>query len=377
MSKSLHNPKGLILPKIVHLIAAARPNFMKIAPLYHALKADDGYEPKIIHTGQHYDANMSDDFFTDLMLPKPDYHLGVGSGTHAQQTGGVMIGYEKIVLEDERPDLLVVVGDVNPTVACAMVGTKLHIPVAHLEAGLRSGDRTMPEEINRLATDAICDVLWTPSPDADEHLRHEGHPPERIVRVGNIMMDSFELMRSKIDAAASPEKYGVKEGEYGVVTLHRPSNVDDEATLRLLVDQLKQAAQKLPLVFLVHPRTKGRLEAFGMYDELNGAEGITLGEPVSYVPFMSLVKSAKMAITDSGGLQEETTYLGLPCLTLRPNTERPITITEGTNRLVTPESLMVEIDDVLAGNWSKGEKPAMWDGKTASRVLADIKRLIA
>lgn len=362
------------MKKIIHLIAAARPNFMKIAPLYHALNKQDWCDVHIIHTGQHYDANMSDSIFADLMLPEPHFHLGIGSGSHAYQTGTVMLKYEKIVLEEERPDFLVVVGDVNPTAACSQVATKLHIPVAHLEAGLRSGDRRMPEEINRLVTDAICDTLWTPSPDADENLLREGHPAERVVRVGNIMMDSFELLRDKIEAEKSPEKHGLEVGNYGVVTLHRPSNVDEYDTLKSLVDQLLKVSEKIQLIFAVHPRTRNSLQKHGLWDSLGSTDRLKLVEPVSYTPFMSLVKSAKLIITDSGGIQEETTYLNIPCLTLRENTERPITITEGTNKLVTVDNLMENVDLVLEGKWRSGTKPDLWDGKTAGRIVKEIKK---
>lgn len=360
---------------VVHLIAAARPNFMKVAPLYHALRAEPWCDVKLIHTGQHYDANMSDAFFRDLRLPAPDHHLGVGSGSHAEQTGGVMIAYEKICLKD-RPDWIVVVGDVNSTAACAMVGAKLHIPVAHLEAGLRSGDRRMPEEINRLVTDAIADVLWTPSPDADENLRREGVDPARIQRVGNIMMDSYELLRDRIEGEGAAAANGLTPGGYGVVTLHRPSNVDDPATLRLLVDQLKAAAALVPLFFAVHPRTRKRLEEFGLWDELAAAPRITLAEPLNYVRFMSLVQDAQLVITDSGGVQEETTYLGIPCLTLRENTERPTTVTEGTNRLVTPTDLLDHVRRAVSGQWEKGRRPEGWDGRTAERIVRKLKERV-
>ena len=355
----------------VHLIAAARPNFMKIAPLFHELEKQDWCQPKIVHTGQHYDANMSDAFFSDLKMPKPHIHLGVGSGSHAEQTGNVMIAYEK-VCQQRPPDWIVVVGDVNSTLACALVGAKLRIPVAHLEAGLRSGDRAMPEEINRVATDAIVDLLWTPSADGDEHLRREGVPAEKIERVGNIMIDSFELMRSQISAAAIPESLGLTPRGFGVVTLHRPSNVDDQDKLSEIVDSLIIVSEQLPLVFPVHPRTHRQLEKFGLLEQLSSAAGIRLLDPMPYVEFMSLVVDAAVTITDSGGIQEETSYLGIPCLTLRENTERPITVTEGTNQLIGAHQL----EESIVGAIQREIAPrsiALWDGRTAGRVAASLK----
>jgi UDP-N-acetylglucosamine 2-epimerase (non-hydrolysing) len=358
--------------KFIHLIAAARPNFMKIAPLYHALKKTDWAEPVIVHTGQHYDLNMSDAFFRDLVLPEPHRHLGVGSGTHAEQTGKVMIAYESVLIE-KRPELVVVVGDVNSTVACTLAAVKLGVKAAHLEAGLRSFDRTMPEEINRIVTDSIADILWTPSPDGDENLLREGIAPEKIERVGNIMIDSLEMMRPRIMAENAAAKYGLTKGAYGVVTLHRPSNVDNPETLGNLCGALKRIAADLPLVFPVHPRTRKNLEAFGLCDDLSAAPGLHLDHPVSYIPFMNLVFNCRLAITDSGGIQEETTYLGIPCLTLRPNTERPITVTEGTNRLCTPENIERQAA-VLLTDHLKPKRPEFWDGKTAQRVVDSIKR---
>ncbi len=358
-------------PARVHLIAAARPNFMKVAPLWHALSAAPDFMPTLIHTGQHYDANMSDAIFADLGLPEPDHHLGVGSGSHAEQTGRVMIAYEAVA-QAERPDWLVVVGDVNSTLACALVGAKLRIPVVHLEAGLRSRDRDMPEEINRLATDAIADVLWTPSADGDENLLAEGIPATRIANVGNIMMDSFELVRPRIEETAEPIALGLPSA-YGVVTLHRPSNVDDPAALAALVEAMLDVQQRLPLVFPVHPRTAHRLAAAGLDAKLE-AGGVRLVGPLPYVRFMSLVAGATAAITDSGGIQEETTYLGIPCLTLRENTERPITITHGTNRLVRAANLATALNEALGTPRAERARPKHWDGRTAERCVADLRR---
>ena len=357
----------------VHLIAAARPNFMKVAPLYHALDARPWCTPRLVHTGQHYDDNMSASFIDELGLPEPHHHLGIGSGTHAEQTGGVMIAYERLCAA-HRPGLTVVVGDVNSTAACALAAAKLLIPVAHLEAGLRSFDRTMPEEINRIVTDAIADMLWTPSADADDNLAAEGIPAGRITRVGNIMIDSLILMRPRIEAAAAREEFGFDKRGFGMVTLHRPSNVDDAATLGILVETLVTLAGRLPLVFAVHPRTRARLEEFGLLQRLDGAPGMHLAEPMGYIRFMALVCDCRLVITDSGGIQEETTYLGIPCLTLRDTTERPVTVSAGSNRLVTPGDLADHVARAMAGDWPTGRRPDLWDGKTASRIVADMEK---
>jgi UDP-N-acetylglucosamine 2-epimerase (non-hydrolysing) len=362
--------------KRIHLIAAARPNFMKVAPLYHALAQENWCTPHIVHTGQHYDANMSDAFFRDLRLPEPTHHLEVGSGSHAEQTGRTMIAYEAVCMRD-RPDAIIVVGDVNATAACAMVGTKLWIPVIHLEAGLRSRDRQMPEEINRLVTDAISDLLWTPSPDADANLRAEGVSPEKIVCIGNIMIDSFEMLRDKIDAADTRRRLKLDSDPYAVVTLHRPSNVDERDKLAELVSTLVELSSQMKVVFAIHPRTRKRLEDFGLLGSIAGSPGILPTDPLSYIEFMNVVTGCTIAITDSGGVQEETTYLGIPCATLRENTERPITITEGTNRLLKPADLVAAAEEALQGKWRRGRRPDRWDGRASERAVASLKHRLA
>ncbi len=370
----------------IHLIAAARPNFMKIAPLYHELAGRSWADPVIVHTGQHYDINMSDAFFTDLQLPDPHIHLGAGSGSHAEQTGRVMIAYEKVILE-QRPDMVVVVGDVNSTIACTLAAAKIVYPegsghplgrpiIAHLEAGLRSFDRSMPEEINRLATDVLADALWTPSPDGDENLIREGIDPGKITRVGNIMIDSFEMLRPKIEAAGAADELGLERGSYAIATLHRPANVDGADTLKALCDTLMAIAGRLPIVFPVHPRTRKNLERYGYLEALRNHPDIRVLEPLNYIRFMSLVLDSKMVITDSGGIQEETTYLGIPCLTLRPNTERPVTVTQGTNVLCTIDSIGDYVDQVVEGRFKQGSVPELWDGRTASRTADAIEKLL-
>lgn len=363
------------MKKVIHLIAAARPNFMKVAPLYHALKKEEWAEPLIVHTGQHYDINMSDAFFQDLELPDPHFHLGVGSGTHAEQTGRVMIAYEKLATET-TPDLVVVVGDVNSTAAVSMAAVKLGIRVAHLEAGLRSFDRTMPEEINRLVTDALADILWTPSPDGDENLLREGVPPEKIERVGNVMIDSLEMMRGRIQGQNVYKKYGLEPGRYGLVTLHRPSNVDSRETLEGLCLEIMHMAAEVPLVFPVHPRTRKSIETHGLMERLTKTANLHLDDPISYIPFMNLVFNCRFVVTDSGGIQEETTYLGIPCLTLRPNTERPVTVTQGTNRLIKITDLREHVNGILGNGGPKGRIPELWDGHAAERVVRSIRRFL-
>ena len=363
-------------PVLVHLIAAARPNFMKVAPLYHALSRQDWCTARIVHTGQHYDANMSDAFFRDLRLPAPAHHLEVGSGSHAEQTGRTMIAYEAVCMK-ERPDAIIVVGDVNATAACAMVGAKLWIPVVHLEAGLRSRDRRMPEEINRLVTDAIADYLWTPSPDADANLIAEGIPASRIDCIGNIMIDSFEMLRDRIESADTRKKLNLEGAAYAVVTLHRPSNVDQRDTLTVLVEALTRMSRDLKVLFAIHPRTRRKLEEFGLLAQITSNPQIVSTEPLGYIEFMNVVSRCTIAVTDSGGVQEETTYLGIPCATLRENTERPVTVSEGSNRLVRPDNVVEMVQSALRGSWPKGKRPERWDGSTAERAATSLKNFLA
>ena len=355
----------------IDLVAAARPNFMKIAPLWHALAKRPWARARVIHTGQHYDYAMSQVFFEELGLPTPYANLGVGSGSHGQQTGRVLEAFEAHLVK-ERPDLVVVVGDVNATPAAALAAVKLHIPTAHLEAGLRSFDRSMPEEINRLVTDTVCDHLWTPSEDADMHLASEGISGARVTRVGNIMIDTLLMLLPHIQKEDILERLGLLGKEYAVVTLHRPSNVDSHESLKVLCELLLKAAQKIPLLFPLHPRTRARLEEYGLMDALAGEKTLRILEPQPYCAFMRLVSGSSVVITDSGGVQEETSYLGIPCLTLRDNTERPITLSLGTNRLVRKDTLLSEIDRALESPRSKSSIP-LWDGKTAERVVQQIE----
>lgn len=373
----------------IHLIAAARPNFMKIAPLYHALKSEKWAQTLIVHTGQHYDLNMSDVFFEDLGIPEPGIHLGVGSGTHAEQTGQVMMAYEKVLLE-KKPDLVIVVGDVNSTAACTLAAAKINRyngqqttghghdrrpRVGHLEAGLRSFDRSMPEEINRLVTDALADILWTPSADADENLIREGISKDKIRRVGNIMIDSLEMLRERIQAQATCNEFGLKPQAYGVVTLHRPSNVDEPQKLKKLFELLARISKKIPLVLPLHPRTRKNAADLGILPKPGESKHLLVLEPLNYIRFMNLVFNCRLALTDSGGIQEETTYLGIPCLTLRPNTERPITIKSGTNRLCELDNLEQMVERALAEGLRQECHIPLWDGKTAARVVNSIKEI--
>ena len=363
------------MPLKVLNIAGARPNFMKVAPIYAEMKRrGEEFVPMIVHTGQHYDTAMSDSFFEDLGMPKPDVHLGVGSGSHAVQTAKIMTEFEPVVLR-EKPDWVLVVGDVNSTIACALVCAKLGIKVAHVEAGLRSRDRAMPEEINRILTDSISDLLFTTSQDADVNLAQEGISAERVRFVGNVMIDSLMDHLKIAENSTVREDLGVNAGEYAVMTLHRPSNVDDKATLSGILDALTAVAEKLPIIFPVHPRTRAKIEEFGVNERISNSD-IRLIDPLGYLDFMRLYSGAKMVLTDSGGLQEETTVLGIPCLTLRHNTERPITIEMGTNVLVgtDPEKIKQAAFGILdfKSEISETKIPPLWDGKTAGRICDEL-----
>src|SRR5215213_5428925 len=358
--------------KVINVVGA-RPNFMKVAPIVEAMRRRPAeFEPVVLHTGQHYDERMSDAFFRDLGLPAPDVHLGVGSGSHAQQTAAVMQKFEPVVLE-QKPDWVLVVGDVNSTLACALVCSKTGVPVAHVEAGLRSRDRAMPEEVNRLLTDQLSELLLTPSADADRNLLAEGIPEERIRLVGNVMIDSLLKHLALSEGSDARERFGVAGSDYAVVTLHRPSNVDEPATLRGILSALARIGERLPVVFPIHPRTRKNLAAFGL-PEAGGLDGrIRLTEPLGYLDFLRLYSGARLVLTDSGGIQEETTALGIPCLTLRENTERPMTVELGTNRVVgtDPARIVAEAEAALArgGQKEPPRVPPLWDGRAAERIL--------
>ena len=345
-------------------IVGARPNFMKVAPVMNALKTRRHVVQTLVHTGQHYDTNMSDVFLEQLGIPAPEVNLAVGSGTHAQQTAAIMTRFEPVLLE-RKPDIVLVYGDVNSTVAAALVCAKLGVRVAHVEAGLRSFDRTMPEEINRLLTDQLADLLFTPSEDADLNLQREGIPAQKIFRVGNVMIDSLVKLLPK---AQRQSKNGFPD-RYALVTLHRPANVDDSAALKRILRSLLEVNRDLAVIFPAHPRTRKRISDFALH-----AGQLRVLDPLPYVDFLGLQARATVVITDSGGVQEETTYLGVPCLTLRENTERPVTVTLGTNILVgsDPDKLRSELSRVLAGQAKKGTIPPLWDGCAGERIAAHL-----
>lgn len=360
--------------KIVNVVGG-RPNFVKIAPILEAMAEVPAIVPSLVHTGQHYDQEMSRVFFEDLKIPEPDFFLGVGSGTHAQQTARVMLEFEK-VLEQERPDLVVVVGDVNSTLACALVAAKLLIPVAHVESGLRSFDRTMPEEINRILTDHLSDYLFTPSEDANENLLREGIAAVNIHLAGNVMIDTLKRYEGVARAKRAAETLGLSPRGYAVLTLHRPSNVDDPKTFAGLLDGLEGILPRLPIVFPIHPRSRRRLLEFGLDARIGSLRNLQLCDPVGYLTFLSLMLDSRFVMTDSGGIQEETTALGIPCLTLRENTERPVTVRMGTNVVVgtRPERIVAEVRRILEEDRRNGETPPLWDGHTAPRIVEVLRR---
>jgi UDP-N-acetylglucosamine 2-epimerase (non-hydrolysing) len=351
----------------IDLIVGARPNFMKVAPLYKEIKNNSNIDVRIVHTGQHYDKNMSDIFFEELEIPKPDINLGVGSGSHGWQTGKIMMDYEEVI-KDNQPDIVFVVGDVNSTVAVALVAKKSGITLCHIEAGLRSFDKSMPEEINRMVTDSISDHLFTTSKDANNNLRKEGHSPNKIHFVGNLMIDSLNSFIHKSKSEEILKELNLKAKRYALVTLHRPSNVDNPEMLKKLSNMLNKIQEDTPIIFPAHPRIKNKLDQFK-------GNNLHIRDPLGYLEFIGLEKDAKLIITDSGGIQEETTFLGVPCVTLRENTERPVTIDQGTNILLKPSenNLADKIIDIINNGKKEYSIPEKWDGKTAERILKIIK----
>ena len=362
--------------RIIHIVGT-RPNLMKIAPLMEAYADAPGIEPILVHTGQHYDDNMSDLFFRQLGIPEPDLNLGVGSGSHAVQTAEIMKAFEPVARERD-PSAVVVVGDVNSTIACGLVAAKLGIPLAHVEAGLRSFDRTMPEEINRVLTDAISDLLFCTEQSGVENLRREGVAEERIHLVGNLMIDT--LLRHRARAAQSPilDDLGLASGGYAVLTLHRPSNVDDPETLGRIWDALEALQRDMPLVFPAHPRTRRRMAEFGLSPRIDALENLRVLEPLGYLDFLQLMACARLVLTDSGGIQEETTVLKVPCLTLRENTERPVTVEAGGNQVVgsDPARILAAYRKIVDEQTGSGAIPPLWDGRAAGRIVEILTRAL-
>ena len=365
--------------KIINVVGA-RPNFMKIAPIVEAMNAHpEEIKHLLVHTGQHYDSHMSQTFFDDLGISAPDMNLGVGSGSHAEQTAQIMVSFEKICLK-EKPDMVLVVGDVNSTMACTITAKKLGIEVAHVEAGLRSRDMGMPEEINRLCTDVLCDYLFVTDHFAIENLIGEGVKKDRIFFVGNVMIDTLLRFKKKAEQLNMPQKLGLHPRQYATITLHRPSNVDEPDVLSKILQAFSQIACDIPLIFPLHPRTKKNAEAFGLshyFSDKVESGRICVKEPMGYLEFLSLNMHAMMVLTDSGGLQEETTILGVPCLTIRPNTERPITCEVGTNYMVgnDPQKILETAKKILRGNHVSGGIPEKWDGKAAQRIVEHLLKI--
>jgi len=354
-------------------VVGARPNFMKIAPLHRAFSNRQGIESVIVHTGQHYDEKMSDIFFNQLELPKPHYYLGIGGGSHTFQKANVMLEFEKIINE-EKPDIVLVVGDVNATAACSIVSVKMGVKTVHVEAGLRSGDRKMPEEINRIITDSISDLLFVTEQSGMINLAKENVPDDKVKFVGNVMIDSLKYYRekaNKISFGDIVDKFEIKPKEYVLMTMHRPHNVDSEAGLKKIIEIIESCSKSLKIIFPVHPRTKNNLNKFALYHKLESIENLCLLEPLGYLQFLKLMDNARVIITDSGGIQEETTYLQVPCITFRDSTERPVTVTIGTNILMKdldPEKVVLKYDEIISGKTKIGIIPPLWDGNAAERI---------
>ena len=358
--------------KILNVVGA-RPNFMKVAPLHRAFEKYSEINSKIVHTGQHFDAKMSDIFFEQFEMPKPHYFLGINGGSHTQVTANTMLAFEKVILT-EQPDLVLVVGDVNATLACALVATKLQIPVAHIEAGLRSGDRSMPEELNRIVTDSVSDYLFVTEKAGIDNLKREGVPDEKVFFVGNVMIDSLVYYLEKGQKTTILEDLGLLKDEFVVMTMHRPANVDTEEGLKVILTIIEDTAKYKKVVLPIHQRTANNLKKFGLYESLNAIKNLILIEPQGYFEFLQLMQNACVIITDSGGIQEETTFLKVPCLTFRDSTERPITVEIGTNQLIAdlnPQTVHKKLIEILNGKTKQGQIPPLWDGKTAERI-ADI-----
>ena len=362
--------------KIINIVGA-RPNFMKIAPIMEAYRAHDAIDPLLVHTGQHYDERMSDLFFRQLGIPEPDVNLEVGSGSHAVQTAEIMKAFEPVVIE-HKPDAVLVVGDVNSTIACGLVAVKLGVKLIHVEAGLRSFDRTMPEEINRILTDTISDVLFCSEPSGVANLRNEGIAEEKVFLVGNVMIDTLLKNRKKAEESSILDTLSLSGGQYVVLTLHRPANVDDPVVLGRLLDALDAIQKELPVVFPIHPRTRKNIEGSPLASRVRAMEDLRLVDPIGYLEFLKLMSSAKAVLTDSGGIQEETTILGIPCVTLRPNTERPVTTEIGSSRIVGTDTdkILQAWRDIQQGDWQESQTPKLWDGRAATRI-ADVLAALA
>lgn len=364
-------------PVKVLIIAGARPNFMKIAPIMHAMRKSSKLEPILVHTGQHYDVKMSDTFFDELNIPRPDISLEVGSDTHARQVAKIMERFEP-VCDEQKPQAILVVGDVNSTMACSIVAAKKEIKIIHVEAGIRSRDRSMPEEINRMVTDAITDILMPPSRDAVGNLLAEGHAPEKIHLVGNIMIDTLLESKDRINKSEILKTLNLQVGNFVSLTLHRPSNVDNMDNFRKILAALETIQQELPIVFPIHPRTRKMIQEFGLEDYVVSMKNLILTDPLGYFDFGKLISASRFVLTDSGGIQEETTVYGIPCITLRENTERPVTVWEGTNELAgcDTETIIALARQILDGNWKKGRIPELWDGAAAGRIIRILEEVL-